>query len=151
MQEWKSVDDVLDFAIGNEQQAADFYMEMAGKVQSPHVKKMFEDNAREEQGHKAKLEAVKSGKKLLSSQEKVLDLKLSNYLVDVQANGDLDFQGALIVAMKREKAAFRLYNDLAANTEDKELKQTFLGLAHEEAKHKLRFEIEYDDEILKEN
>lgn len=149
--EWTSVNDVLDFAIGNEQQAVDFYVEMAGKVQSPHVKKMFEENAREERGHKTKLEGVKSGQKLLSAEEKVLDLKLSNYLVDVEADTDLDFQGALILAMKREKAAFRLYTDLAGRTEDNELKQTFLGLAQEEAKHKLRFEVEYDDEILKEN
>ena len=32
-----------------------------------------------------------------------------------------------------------------------DLKQTFLGLAQEEAKHKLRFEVEYDDVILAEN
>ena len=151
MKEWSSVDDVLDFAIGNEQKAVDFYTEMAGKVQSPHVKKMFEDNAKEEMGHKSKLEAVKSGKKLLNAEKKVLDLKLSDYLVDVEADKNLDFQAALILAMKREKAAFRLYTDLAGQTDDAGLKETFLGLAQEEAKHKLRFEVEYDDEILKEN
>ena len=151
MKEWSSVDDVLDFAIGNEQKAIDFYTEMAGKVQSPHVKKMFEDNAKEEMGHKSKLEAVKSGKKLLNAEKKVLDLKLSDYLVDVEADKNLDFQAALILAMKREKAAFRLYTDLAGQTDDAGLKETFLGLAQEEAKHKLRFEVEYDDEILKEN
>ena len=151
MKEWSSVDDVLDFAIGNEQKAIDFYTEMAGKVQSPHVKKMFEDNAKEEMGYKSKLEAVKSGKKLLNAEKKVLDLKLSDYLVDVEADKNLDFQAALILAMKREKAAFRLYTDLAGQTDDAGLKETFLGLAQEEAKHKLRFEVEYDDEILKEN
>ena len=53
--------------------------------------------------------------------------------------------------MKREKASFRLYSDLAASVDDEDLKQTFLALAHEEAKHKLRFEVEYDDVILAEN
>ena len=71
--------------------------------------------------------------------------------MDVQADQDLDFQGALILAMKREKAAFRLYTDLAAQTDDTDLAATFAGLAQEEAKHKLRFEVEYDEEILKEN
>jgi rubrerythrin len=151
MKEWSSVDDVLDFAIANERKAVDFYTEMAGKAQSPHVKRMFEENANEERGHKAKLEAVKAGKKLLSAEKKVLDLKIGDYLVDVEAEADLDFQGALILAMKREKAAFRLYTDLAAQTEDAEVRELFLGLAQEEAKHKLRFEVEYDDEILKEN
>ena len=102
-------------------------------------------------GYKSKLEAVKSGKKLLNAEKKVLDLKLSDYLVDVEADKNLDFQAALILAMKREKAAFRLYTDLAGQTDDAGLKETFLGLAQEEAKHKLRFEVEYDDEILKEN
>ena len=35
--------------------------------------------------------------------------------------------------------------------QDPELRKMFLSLAQEEAKHKLRFEIEYDDEIMKEN
>lgn len=151
MNQWSSVEDVLDFAIGNEQKAVDFYTEMAGRVESPHVKKMFEDNAKEEKGHKAKLEAVKSGRKLLSAEKKVLDLKIGDYLVEVRADENLDFQAALILAMKREKAAFKLYTDLAAQTDDANLKETFLGLAQEEAKHKLRFEVEYDEEILKEN
>ena len=151
MKQWKSVDDVLEFAINNEQKAVDFYTEMAGKAQSAHVKKIFEDNAKEEKGHKAKLEAVKSGKKLLSEEKKILDLKISDYLVDMSLDQDFDFQSALILAMKREKAAFRLYSDLAGQTQDGNLKATFLALAQEEAKHKLHFEIEYDNEILKEN
>ncbi len=52
--------------------------------------------------------------------------------------------------MKAEKAAFKLYHTLASTTDDPALKATLLGLAQEEAKHKLRFEIEYDDEFLRE-
>jgi len=43
------------------------------------------------------------------------------------------------------KAAFRLYTDLAALTKDDQSKIAFQMLAQEEANHKLRFEIEYDD------
>jgi rubrerythrin len=50
--------------------------------------------------------------------------------------------------MKGEKGAFKLYSDLASTTDDPGLRATLLGLAQEEAKHKLRFEIEYDDEFL---
>ena len=52
--------------------------------------------------------------------------------------------------MKAEKAAYKLYHELATATDDKALKETLMGLAQEEAKHKLRFEIEYD-EFLYEN
>jgi len=68
--------------------------------------------------------------------------------VEVEPDSALDYQQALIVAMKREKAAFKLYIDLAAAVEAQELRDTFLALAAEEAKHKLRFELEYDESIL---
>ena len=62
----------------------------------------------------------------------------------------MDYQEALILAMKKEKASFRLYNDLAATTDDADLRSLLLGLAQEEAKHKLRLEVEYDEHFLTE-
>ena len=53
--------------------------------------------------------------------------------------------------VKRERAAFELYSDIAEKVPDTNLKQVFVGLAKEEAKHKLRFEIEYDEVVLSEN
>jgi rubrerythrin len=149
--EFDSVDAVLDFAIENEQGAADFYTELAAKMEKPHMREVFEGFAAEEKGHKAKLEAVKAGKRTQLSKTKVLDLKMAEYLVEEKPSATMDFQSALILAMKQEKAAFRLYSDLAASADDAEMRDLFLGLAQEEAKHKLRFEIEYDDGFLKEN
>ena len=63
----------------------------------------------------------------------------------------MDYQQALILAMNKEKAAFRMYTDLAAAAPEEGLRNTFLALAQEEAKHKLRFEIEYDEEVMSEN
>ena len=151
MTELSSVNDILDFAIDQEQQAADFYSDLASKLGKPPMTQIFRDFAREELGHKAKLEAVRGGKKLLSSATQVADLKIGDYLVEVNVEGDLDYQKALTVAMKKEKAAFRLYTDLASKTKEPEVKDLLLGLAQEEAKHKLRFEIEYDEHILTEN
>jgi ferritin-like protein len=116
-----------------------------------HMKEAFLGFAGEEKAHKAKLIAVKEGKQMVSAKERVLDLKIGDNLEEVSLSGSFDYQQALIVAMKAEKAAFRLYNDLASATDDPVLKATLLGLAQEEAKHKLRFEVEYDDEFLKEN
>lgn len=89
---------------------------------------------------------------MVVSEDKIQDLKIGDYLVDVdKSRDDLNYQDALIVAMKEEKAAFKLYSDLAGKTNDTEAKSIFLMLAQEEAKHKLRFEIEYDENILREN
>lgn len=146
-----SVDKILDFAIRNEQDAADFYTGLADKMEREYTKKIFLDFAGEEKEHKDKLIAVKKGKLMLHAEERILDLKIGDYLLDVDMSPDLDYQEALILAMKAEKTAFKLYNDLASATDNAGLKETFLNLAQEEAKHKLRFEIEYDDYIYKGN
>ena len=145
-----TLDKILDFAIEQEEKAASFYNDLANRTEHEHMKKAFAGFAEEERGHKAKLLSIKSGGQLLPLGQRVADLRIGDYLEDVRLSADLDYQQALILAMKAEKAAFKLYHDLAAAADDPALKQTLLGLAEEEAKHKLRFEIEYDDNILKE-
>ena len=149
-EEWGSFDDILDFAIGREEESAKFYTELAGWVEKPSMRRLFEDFAREEAGHKAKLSAIKEGKRLLPAAKEVQDLKIADYLVDEEPGPDLDYQQALILAMKKEKASFRLYSDLAERTEA-DVHGLFLALAQEEARHKLRFEVEYDEQMLKDN
>jgi len=151
MKAFGSVDEILDFAIGKEEEAAQLYTRLGRQTEKSWMRQVFEEFAGEERGHKAKLEAVKEGKRLLPAAGKVMDLKIADYVMDVEASPGLDYQDALIVAMKEEKAAFRLYSDLAAATDDGALRATLLALAQEEAKHKLRFEIEYDDHILSGN
>lgn len=151
MKQWTSVDEVLDFAIGQEEEAANFYIELAGQVQREWMKAIFLGFADEEKGHKRKLEGVKQGKKLLSAEKKVLDLKIGDYLVEAPASPKMDYQAALVLAMKKEKKAFKMYTELSDMADDAELKILFASLAQEEAKHKLRFEIEYDDFVMTEN
>ncbi|MBM3236916.1 rubrerythrin [Candidatus Poribacteria bacterium] len=152
MKEFGSVDELLDFAVKNEEEAFQFYTDLAGKSENPHMRQVFEELAREEVGHKAKLIGIKKGKLLMPAKQKIIDLKIADYLVDVEPDPKkLDYQGALILAMKNEKAAFKLYTDLAETTDDEELAATLLAFAQEEAKHKLKLEIEYDEHVLKYN
>ena len=97
------------------------------------------------------IEEIKSGKLLMPAATRVADLKIADYTVEVDPSGKLDYQEALIVAMKREKASFRLYSDLAEAADTDVLRDVFQALAQEEARHKLRFELEYDEHILTEN
>ncbi len=151
MDKWNSINEALDYAIEQEEEAAAFYTGLAERSQDASTRAILEGFAKEEEGHKAKLEAVKAGDIPRTANAKVADLKIGDYLVDVEASPDMDYQDALIVAMKKEKAAFRLYTDLAGLTDDPQLRSTFLFLAQEEAKHKLRFEVEYDENVLAEN
>ena len=151
MKEWSSIGDVLDFAIASEEESVQFYTHLAECSEKPWMRTVFEGFAREEQGHKARLTSIKEDGRGLPAPGKVQDLKIGDYLVDQKPDPELDYQQALILAMKKEKAAFRLYTDLATLAQNEDLRQTFQALAQEEAKHKLRFEIEYDDNILKHN
>ena len=146
-----TVDEILDFAIEREQQAADFYSNLAARANSAWMKEMLLGFSKEEMRHKGKLKSVKLGDRLLNADQHVQDLKIADYLVDVEPAEDISLQDALIVAMKREKAAYRLYSDMARAIDDPELKTMFLGLAQEEAKHKLYFEVQYDDQIMRDN
>ncbi len=147
-----SANEILDFAIGCEVEAIRFYRALAVQADVPAMTKVFEDFAREEEGHKAKLEAVKRGEySLATGAGPAPGLGLAEYLVQGEPTPDMSYADALILAMKKEKAAYKLYLDLAALAQEEATKKLFLALAGEEAKHKLRFEIEYDDYILKED
>jgi rubrerythrin len=146
-----TTDKILDFAIGKEEAAAEFYQGLADKMSRPDMKKVFVDFAAEELGHKAKLQAIKAGKKLVLSEKKIVDLKIGDTLVEQEPKADIGYQEALIIAMKAEKAAFIMYSNLANATDEAGLTDLFMSLAQEEAKHKLRFEVEYDDHVFEEN
>jgi rubrerythrin len=149
---FNSANEILDFAIKKEEEAHDFYMGLAEKVKTPGMKQVFKDFALQEKGHKEKLLQVKAGQIGLPSDTKVKDLKIGDHLEDIGEVGpNIDYQTALIIAMKSEKNAFRLYSDLVAAVTEPNLKAVLIGLANEEAIHKLRFEIEYDDHFLTEN
>ncbi len=141
---------VLEYAIEKEIEANQFYTDLAKQMKNPAMSKVFEAFAKEELGHKAKLEAIKQGKEI-QPVKNITDLRIADYTVDVEPAPDMSYQDALILAMKKEKVAFRLYLDLADQVENEDQKALFLSLAQEEAKHKLRFEIEYDDVVLNEN
>lgn len=146
-----TVDEILDYAIDQEQQAADFYADLAERAETAGMKKILLDFSEEEKSHKQRLLAVKAGEHELTPEQEVLDLKISDYLVEVEASENISYQDALIIAMKRERAAYELYSDMAAKVPESHLKEVIAGLAKEEAKHKLFFESEYDERVLMDN
>jgi rubrerythrin len=151
MDKFNLVDDIFDFAIDNEIKAYKFYTDLAAKMKNPEMKKVFLEFADEEQNHKKLLENVKKGNTFHVGIEKITDLKIADYVVDVKPTPNMDYPSALILAMKKEKKAFMLYTALATLADDPTSKQLFLSLAQQEAKHKLRFELEYDQVVLKED
>ena len=143
MTKFKSIDEVLDFAINREIEAQAFYLKLADIVESPEMAKVFSDLASEELEHKEKLQAVKAGQ-ISIDEEKVGNLGITDHVKSVEPHSKMSYVDMLVVGMKKEETSRKLYSDLARLTQKQELKEIFLKLAQEEAEHKLRFEIEYD-------
>lgn len=146
--ELTTIENILDYAISNEEKAASLYYELADKVERPGMREAFLHFAKEEEGHKARLLKIKEGEIPAVIEEKVANLGITENLDEPKTAPNMTYQEALLFAMKAEKAAFVLYTKLAEATTDAGLQRVFRGLAQEEAKHKLRFEIEYDDHVL---
>ena len=151
METFKSVEAVLDFAIEREEEAFDLYHSLASRAENKQMQQVFTGFAEVEAGHKRRLEGVKEGETYLPVRHNVTDLKISDYLVAAEPSPAMSFQDALVLAMKREEAAKNLYNDMAASCQDELLAELFRQLAKEEATHKSRFEIMYDEYFLTEN
>jgi len=151
LSEFGSINEILDFAIEKEEEAGRFYADWEKKLTAPNLRDMFGHFAQEELKHKENLIRVQKGSMFQPSAKQITDLKIVDYLVDIMPSPNMDYQEALIIAMKREKASFKLYNDLAAVAGTANLQSLFTALAQEEAKHKLRLETEYEREIYSEN
>lgn len=151
MKEFSNINEILDFAMGAEQRAVDLYSGLAEKSKIEDMRQVFMQFAKEEMGHKAKLIKIKDEGIFNIPDEKVMDMKIADYSGDIKATDNMDYQDALLFAMSQEKAAFKLYSALADRSPTQSLKEAFLSLAQEEAKHKLRFELEYDEFVLRDN
>ena len=132
MKEFRTTEDILDFAINSEQESADFYTKLAAEAKNKEMQDIFKNYANEELEHKEKIIKIREDGEFTLPVGKITDLKIDDYLVDVNASPDISYQDALILAMNKEKAAFRLYLALSGKAEDPDMKQLFLSLAQEE-------------------
>ncbi len=143
--------EVINFAIAGEKEAIKFYQELQEKVKFQAQIEMLKEFEDMEKGHVIILENIRNkGFEKIEIKE-VTDLHISDYIIDVGPSEDMNYQDILIIAMKKEEKANKLYTEMANNFPGTELEQLFRRLAAEEAEHKLKFEKLYDDEILKEN
>jgi len=146
---------VIRTAIQREIDANTLYSNVAKLATTPHGRDLLLDMAAQELGHRNRLEAMLKGDvfKVLSrkQQKQVVDLKITDYLVEEPLSADSDLQTILIVAGKREKSSFELYSALARVAGDPEIVKLFEFLANEEMTHKRRVEMMYDELVYQDN
>jgi len=146
MAEFETVEEILELAITREEDAYIFLMTLAARMVNPEMRKAFEELAVEELEHKAKLEleVIKTGR-VVTDNKKKLYFETNDYAEDVGSEIDMDYKDMLTMAMQKEESSFRLYVDLASRVTKEDAYETFLALAEEEVRHKMRFEMEYDN------
>jgi rubrerythrin len=148
------IEAIIDFAIEKEQEAAAFYDKISKEEEDfSGSKQMFKEFAVEERKHEKILKDFKTrgiSKSLKEYQLKwITDIKRSDYLVDLTYSKGMPYNEILLLAMKREEKALKLYNDFLGQADTDESKKLFKVLCQEEAKHKLALETMYDDYMAK--
>lgn len=145
----KKFQDIIKFAIDKEIKSYNFYTNASQVAKYSGAKDLFSDLAQQEVGHRKMLEKLDLKKIAQAKIEKVPDLKISTYIIDAEFKPDMPYAHTLRMAIKMEERAFKLYTHMNKSNKDEKLNKLFTFLANEEAKHKLRLEKIYDDEILK--
>ncbi len=143
-----TLDEIIKFAVKREDDAYHLYKDAAGKTTSIAARKMFEEMAAEEAGHKEVFSRIDLAKAEQYKFNQVSDMGISQYLVDIPLRPDMTYQEILVFAMKAEEGAYQLYKAAAEMTEDPQLKKTLLVFADVEKGHKKRIEDIYDERVL---
>ena len=144
-----SLDEILRFAIRKEADAAAFYR-MAADRSNPGVTKAFQELAKEEEGHKKKLEGFDPKKIEKMEVKETRGLGLSEMMEDVPYSSEMSYADLLRMAIKNEEKSQQLYASTAKLVKEASLKKLLLILAQEESKHKEKLEKIYDKEVLQE-
>jgi len=143
----KVLQNIIDFALNREAEAAQFYADIQLKTNSISLKKLTKELEEMEKNHIDVLKKIFNESSNGFDSESAKKIKLSE--VEVEDSEANDLNEIIKIAMKREEKSFNLYSAIAEKYLDVHLKNVFLKLAEEEANHKSMLENYYYNEILK--
>jgi len=140
MGEFSEQDEILEIAVAREVDANRFYLALAGAVNKPESKKVFEELAEEELEHKAKLELeiMKRGR-VVDTRNEPQGLNEEQFDYD-KLDFKVGYKDILQMGIQKEQASIQFYTDLANRVTNSESREMLLTLAAEETTHKLRFQ-----------
>jgi rubrerythrin len=149
--ETKTFRQVIEFAIQREEDAIKAYGNMLEMAETPGLKTLLTELQSEERNHKKLLQDLTEEKIESLKMEDVIDLKISDFLVEEPPGAGMSFQDLLILAAKKEQKAVDLYSSLAENASEEEIRKLFEFLVVQEKSHKLKLEKEYEIHVLDED
>jgi rubrerythrin len=143
--------EIINFAVEREREAQRFYNDAAERAKWPHIRDMLLELKKQEEGHERHLQGLDVPSIESAHLDPVPDLKISDYMVDMEYKPDMDFQQVMVLAMKREEKAAKLYEELASTCTDPQVCKLFATIAEEEKKHKFNLEKEYEETVMRDN
>jgi rubrerythrin len=149
--EFSNFEEVIKFAIAREEDAIEAYGGMSDKAKTPGLKELLLELQEEEKNHKKLLLEISLEKIAALKPEKVLDLKISDYLVEEPVGSEMNFQDLLIFAAKKEQKAVDLYSKLKNSTDNADLQKLFEFMTEQEKAHKFKLEVQYEEHVLEED
>ena len=145
--EFKSIQEILEFALTKEEASVQFYRDLASRVTHSATKALFETLIRNEQQHiqTIRLEINKQGFTVNAEEADKDSLYLWEERLEMDDEAcEMDFVDALVLGIQKERAAFRLYAQLLGMTQDETFAKVLAELAEEEMRHVLQLEREYN-------
>ncbi len=143
-------EEIIKFAVKREESAYRLYKAAAERAQSVAARKMFEEMAAEEAGHKSSFEKLDLEQAENYKFTPHTDMKLAEYMAEIPFREEMSYPEILHYALKTEENAYKLYTAAAEMIDDPKLKRMLLVLADVEKGHKLRIEAMYDEKVLSE-
>ncbi len=138
--QWRSVEEVLDHAMGEERKAEELYRALEVQAPSEDLRALFGDLASAEAGHFEKLLGIRTAKAASFAVSDLLSRLPRPQGVTLESKGITDIASAYRYAIRAERGAARLYGTLAGLASDPEVRGTLEKLTQEELEHRQRLE-----------
>lgn len=151
----KTLEEILETAMGFERTARDYYSALAQRAQQP-LKSLAEELAEEESRHYELFRKLREREDLKDQVGELVkvpasDHKFSDYVQLPEPDAHPDDQSVLQYAMGREQAAMEQYSALAGEVAPGPVRDLFAWLAKEELAHKGELEKQYYELVYSTN
>lgn len=148
--EFKSIPEILRFALSKEKASYQFYADVASRVKNTITKSVFESIGQEELRHIEifELELMKLGVTVYPESDKSETGVEWNEQLEMDEDAEnMDYRMAVLIAIQKEKAAFQLYTQILGMVQEPEYRRIFMELAQEEMRHIIQFEHRYQEMV----
>jgi rubrerythrin len=138
--------ELLDTAIYKEVSSQALYLGAQKRTEDPGARELMRELAGEELKHAQLLKDLREKGSVRSrwNRDEVPNLRISDYLTDVDTLEGAGLQDTLTFAIKREQQSIEFYSRMMSLLKGQQAKRLCERLVHYELKHKLRLETFYD-------